>query len=99
MRLPKSQEVLGKKFKVSIKLIDGAIGEFHPSRGITISPVIQDSDYDTLQTFFHECFHAVLYRSGISMQLSPELEESIVDVSATWLTDNLERLVRILEIE
>ena len=40
------------------------------------------------QTLLHEIFHAVMHRSSLSQAVGPSLEEVLVDLLATFLTDH-----------
>jgi Zn-dependent peptidase ImmA (M78 family) len=40
------------------------------------------------QTLLHEIFHAVMHRSSLSQAVGPALEEVLVDLIATFLTDH-----------
>jgi hypothetical protein len=40
------------------------------------------------QTILHELLHAVMFRSSLSQAVGPSLEEVLVDLVATFLTDH-----------
>ena len=94
MNLPKKQDVFGKILTVKIvkdlrnKSNDSLDGELDFKNGImAINKELRGRDLT--QTYLHECFHAVIRRVGINQgELSPDLEEVIVDSFSTFLVDN-----------
>jgi len=83
--------ILGQDYQVSMDELEknGAHGLCVPQKSlILLDKSLRGTDLQ--QTFLHECFHAVMCRTGARQSLSVELEEVIVDSIATFLTDHYE---------
>ncbi len=88
MKPPKHIEVFGKKIKITLvdELKDDEgldlEGEYNPNNSEIKLAVCNH------QTLCHELFHCVLNRTGVRQSnLSPELEEVIVENIATFITE------------
>lgn len=83
--LPKSINVLGKKYK--IKEVEGLAkaGAFGMIRSHD-SEILIDKDENNeskMRTLMHEVGHAALYRNGMAFGMDAAIEEAIVEVMAT----------------
>jgi len=91
MKIPKSVNVLGEKYKV--KILDEipdhpyAVGLCdYNAREITLLKSLKGKD--KLATFLHEVNHATLWESGAGQTLSRDLTEVIVDTLAKVYVKN-----------
>lgn len=83
--------ILGQDFKVEFKDLskDGFHGLCYYKEGrIVLHNELKG--HELQQTLLHECFHAVLFRTGAHQSITPEVQEVVVDSFATFLTDHFD---------
>ena len=89
MKIPDKIYVYGKPIIIVVEELEDMHGYFQADLNkIALCPKLKGEE--KTQTFLHECFHAVLHRTGITGALHDTLEEPIVDCLATFMVENFE---------
>ena len=74
--------VLGRKFKIEVKELEGMYGRCHKAKAIIQIDPDQD-EFSLKDTLLHEIMHAILHQQGFNHEY--ELEESFVRPLATGI--------------
>lgn len=92
MKIPKSVLILGKKilveYRAGIYKDDSIYGFYDPEN----SKIVLDADMPKgvmIETFLHECGHALFHRGGLGQsKVGRELEEVIVEQFSIMFAEN-----------
>jgi hypothetical protein len=96
LKIPTSIDILGYKWKVQVRssmpkdigLEVAGVCIPHERKIIVLK---QEKKSDMLETFLHECFHALIYESGLKQTCFssiPDVEELIVENLSKWIVKN-----------